>query len=122
MSHARRRLGDRGEHLAESYLVDHGYEPVARNYSCAAGEVDLVCRAGDVLVFVEVKTRRGIAFGIPEEAVTPAKIAHIAAAAQHYLAEHELDSLPWRIDVVAVQLDRAGRIDEIRLIAGVGDW
>jgi putative endonuclease len=120
--HARRRLGDRGEQIAIALLAERGYTLIARNYSCPAGEVDLVCRDGDTLAFIEVKTRRGTAFGTPEEAVTPAKLVHIAAAAGHYLAEHDLEGKPWRIDVVAIQLDMAGRVQSMQVIPDAADW
>ena len=122
MPHARRRLCDRGEQLAEAFLARRGYVMVARNYRCAGGEVDLICRDGDVLAFVEVKTRRGSAFGAPEEAVTAGKIVHIAAAAEHYLAEFDLASAAWRIDVVAIQLDSMGGLIDVRLVCNAADW
>ncbi len=122
MRHARRRLGDRGENLALRFLVEQGYSVLATNYTCRAGEVDLVCRDGDTLAFVEVKTRRGNLFGAPEEAVTPTKIAHVAAAAAHYMVEHAVEDCAWRIDVVAIVLGSAGRVEEIRLVRGAGEW
>ncbi|HEY8282996.1 MAG TPA: YraN family protein [Chloroflexota bacterium] len=117
MPHARRKLGDTGEELAARYLVARGYVVLSRNYRCAAGEIDLVCRDGETLVFVEVKTRRGAAFGIPEEAVTARKLARLAAAGQHYLQQQSTEA-DWRIDVVAVELDSSGKLLDIRLIAG----
>ncbi len=122
MPHARRRLGNRGESLALRFLVEHGYVVLATNYACSAGEVDLVCRDGDTLAFVEVKTRRGDLFGAPEEAVTAAKIAHLASTAADYMAKHGEEGSPWRIDVVAIALGSAGAVDEIRLIRGAGEW
>ncbi|MGH2347211.1 MAG: YraN family protein [Chloroflexota bacterium] len=117
MPHARRRLGDVGEELAARFLAERGYVTLTRNYRCAAGEIDLVCRDGETLAFVEVKTRRGSTFGMPEEAVTARKLARLEAAGQDYLQRLNcLDS--WRIDVVAVELDAHGKLLEIRLIAG----
>ncbi|MDB5077744.1 MAG: YraN family protein [Chloroflexi bacterium] len=122
MPHARRRLGDRGEQLAVTFLRERGYTVLEQNYRCPDGEVDLVCRDGNELAFIEVKTRRGTMFGVPEEAVTPAKLAHVVAAAGHYLSEHDLESQAWRVDVVAIQLDTAGRLQEVRLIPNAADW
>lgn len=122
MPHARRRLGDRGELIAERFLLARGYTILARNYRCAEGEVDLVCRDAESITFVEVKTRRGTAFGAPEEAVTPAKLAHIAQAGQRYLFGLGTPDLPWRIDVVAIALDDAGHLLDVRLIANAADW
>lgn len=96
-------IGSWGERLAEQYLLARGYEILARNARTPYGELDLVARTGEVIVFVEVKTRTNAAFGLPEEAVTLQKRAHILDAAQHYLQtnfEHEQD---WRVDVIAIQ-------------------
>jgi putative endonuclease len=120
--HARQSLGDRGELIAERFLAARGYAVLARKYRCPHGEIDLVCRDGEMVAFVEVKTRRGASFGAPEEAVTPAKLAHIAAAGQHYLELQGGDDQPWRIDVVAIELDRAGRVRDVRLIDHAGTW
>jgi putative endonuclease len=108
MADARKQLGEWGERLAAGYLQRAGYEIIATNWRCQAGEIDLVARSGDTLIFVEVKTRRGDQWGAPEEAVTAHKSRKLRLLAQHYLLESEQDG-PYRIDVVAVELDRAGR-------------
>ncbi len=95
-------IGRWGEDIAARYLARHGYEILDRNYRTPAGELDIVAREGDAIVFVEVKTRRSSAFGPPQAAVTPTKAAHIIAAAQHYLLDTARESGDWRIDVVAV--------------------
>ncbi|HEX7123794.1 MAG TPA: YraN family protein, partial [Gemmatimonadaceae bacterium] len=69
----RRRIGDRGERIAEGYLTERGFEILERNWRGERGELDLVAMDGGVLVMVEVKTRRGAAMGAAEEAVGPAK-------------------------------------------------
>ncbi len=120
MPHARRLLGDRGELLAERFLVQHGYQVLAHNYRCPYGEIDLICRDGSILSFVEVKTRRGTRFGEPEEAITPAKLAHLARCAEYYLGEQNGGEESWRIDVVAIALYTTGKHLETRLITGVG--
>lgn len=120
MPHARQSLGNRGEALAELYLTQRGYQVLVRNYRCPYGEIDMICRDGSYLVFVEVKTRRGSAFGAPEEAVTASKLAHIVNAAGHYLVSLNTPEEQWRIDVVAICLDAGGRLLDTRLIAGVG--
>ncbi len=101
-------MGRRGEALAEAYLHQHGYEVLERNYRCPAGEIDLVARQGEGLVFVEVKTRRSRRFGLPEEALTPRKRAHLLAAAQTYLQQQDLSAAAWRVDVIAIELSPAG--------------
>ena len=82
-----RETGVLGESLALRYLLDEGYELVERNYRTRHGEIDLILRSSaDTLVFVEVKTRRGTAFGDPLEAVTPSKQARVRLMAEAYLA------------------------------------
>jgi putative endonuclease len=104
--------GRAGEAAAESHLRTLGYRILARNFRTRAGELDIVALDGDTLVFVEVKARRGsvLKFGQPEESLTKTKQQRLVAAAQSYLEEHDLTGADWRIDFVAVELDRAGRV------------
>jgi putative endonuclease len=110
MRDPRRGLGQRGEELAVAELARRGYTIRQRNWRCAAGEVDLVAEHDDWLVFVEVRARRGRALGAPEASITPAKRARMIQVAQSYLAELELGEVDWRIDVVAVELTRGGKL------------
>ncbi len=88
--------------MAARYLEAHGYHILTRNFRTRYGEVDLVARHADSIVFVEVRTRRSRAFGTPEESVTPRKMQRLEAVAQQYLQDHHLEHLPWRIDLVSV--------------------
>jgi putative endonuclease len=73
-----------------------------------------VARQGDTLVFVEVRTRRGTTRGTPEESITPAKQARLVTLAHTYLSDHALgEAQPWRIDVIAVEVDSGGRISRL---------
>jgi putative endonuclease len=119
---ARRRLGSGGERLAGSWLEARGYRILGYNWRCAYGELDVIATReadGDggpegELVFVEVKTRRGTASGLPEEAITARKRAHLIAAAQTYLEAAGTPERAFRIDVIAVQLAPNGKLLEIR--------
>jgi putative endonuclease len=111
---ARAALGGAGERLAAGWLEARGYRVVARNWRCAYGELDLIAEEADELVFVEVKTRRGVAHGAPEEAITARKRVHLIDAAQWYLVEHQREAQAWRIDVIAIQLDGRGRLTDVR--------
>ena len=91
-----------GEELALRYLTRRGYELVDRNYRTRYGELDLILRHKEVLVFVEVKLRRGVGFGDPLEAVTPRKQAAIRALAERYLSEMDPDFEDVRFDVVGI--------------------
>lgn len=114
-SRFRQTIGRWGEDVAARYLDAQGYCIVSRNHRTPAGELDIIARDGACLVFVEVKTRRTSSFGPPQEAVTPAKAAHIIAAAQHYLLANDQIDGNWRIDVVAV-LGGPDSVPEITLI------
>lgn len=106
----RKKLGDWGEKVAAIQLEADGYQIVARNWRCAQGEIDLIAQAKeDLLIFVEVKTRRGRSMGAPEEALTNHKSRKLIQLAEIYLGEHELD-VDWRIDLVAVELDKSGKL------------
>ncbi|MGD2105513.1 MAG: YraN family protein [Anaerolineae bacterium] len=112
MSRTRVSLGQRGEQLAADQLVGRGYEIVCLNWYCQIGEVDIVTCREESWTFFEVRTRRGRAFGTPEESVTPAKMERMAEVAQLYLSEHGINvhEVDWRLGVVAVEMDEAGRL------------
>lgn len=95
-------LGRMGEALAAAYLERRGWRTLARNVRFREGEIDLIAARDGVLAFVEVKTRRSVAYGTPGEAVTPAKAARIRRLAQRYLAEERPGASTVRFDVVEV--------------------
>jgi putative endonuclease len=105
----RRGLGRYGENLAAQHLAAAGYAILARNWRTAGGEIDLVVQDGETLVVVEVRTRRGRALGTPEESITPAKRSRLIDLGQAYVQATDWAG-PWRIDVVAVEMDRRGRL------------
>jgi putative endonuclease len=105
----RRGLGRRGEELASHHLLAKGYEIVDRNWRCESGELDLIARDRGCLVLVEVRTRRGREMGSPEESITPAKQARLITLAEAYVQSQDWRG-PWRLDVVAVEMDRRGRL------------
>ena len=118
----RRETGILGEKLAADFLRERGYTVVETNYRCAEGEVDIVACHGDVLVFVEVRTRRSRRFGSPEESVTATKQERLRAVAARYRETHEDLPESWRIDVVAIDLNRGDRPSRIELIeSAVGE-
>ncbi|HEV7193581.1 MAG TPA: YraN family protein [Jatrophihabitantaceae bacterium] len=100
-------VGRFGEQLAGEHLAAAGLTIIDRNWRCRDGEIDLVLLEGDVLVFVEVKTRSSTAFGDPAEAVTPLKAARVRRLAIRWLAAQRAGASPlrWseiRFDVVSV--------------------
>lgn len=101
-------VGKRGEDLAARHLVAGGLVVVSRNWRCSAGEIDIVARDGDVLVFAEVKTRTSTAYGTPAQAITRRKASKLRELALRWLAEHPGGGGNVRFDVVGVLLPRSG--------------
>jgi len=118
MAHQRKLLGDWGEAVAADYLARKGYRILHRQWRCSRGELDLVALRNEVLVFVEVKTRRGRAMGAPEQGVTRAKASKLQELALAYVGEHDLD-LDWQIDMVAVELDPEGNLMRLEHLENV---
>jgi putative endonuclease len=112
----RRNTGILGEKLARDFLEKRGYHVSETNYRCPEGEVDIIARHKDSLVFIEVRTKTSLEFGSPEESITPVKMERLRAVASHYQQTH--DNLPpsWRIDVVAIELDQKNKPLRIELI------
>ena len=110
----RQVLGTAGEQLARRHLEQRGYRFVAANWRRPYGELDLIMRDGNVLVFVEVKTRRGERLVTAEESLTPAQARRLLRGAQFFLAERvELASFFWRIDLVAITLGPTGVVSRL---------
>ena len=107
---ARQRLGAWGERVAALHLESQGYKIVARNWRCPLGEIDLVARAGALWLFVEVRTRRGRALGTPEESMARGKAERVLKLAQQYLYEHGLVDAECLVDLIAVELDKQGKL------------
>ena len=114
MSVNKREQGNKGEEIATQYLEEQGFKIFARNYRFERGEVDIIAEDGGELVFVEVKMRSSLAFGSPEEAVTPQKEEQIRNVAEGYLFEHGIEGKPCRFDIVAIQI--AGEKQQINHI------
>ncbi len=112
----RRDTGILGEKLAKDFLEKRGYHILGTNYRCPEGEIDIVARHEDSLVFIEVRTKRSLEFGSPEESITRTKMERLKAVASHYQQTHNNLPLLWRIDVVAVELDQRWKPSRIELI------
>lgn len=117
--HPKDALGAHGEDLAATHLAEAGLRIIDRNWRCRTGELDIVAREGNTLVFCEVKTRRSVALGDPAEAVTWRKIRTLRRLAQLWLAEHDERAREVRFDVVAVLRPRTGpaQIRHLRNVA-----
>ena len=112
----RRETGMLGEKLACDFLGKNGYNILETNYRCPEGEIDIIARQEDTLVFVEVRTKKSRQFGTPEESITPTKMERLRTVAAHYGQNRSNLPASWRIDVVAIQMDSRGKISRIELI------
>ena len=109
--------GERGENAAARHLRSRGYKILTRRFRGKHGEIDLVARDGDVLAFVEVKTRGSDQFGNPADAVNREKEEHLASCAREYLRLLGNPRIPVRFDIVEVFMDDGARdAREVRLI------
>lgn len=116
-SRARKNFGDSAERVAGLHLEQNGYRILARNVRTRYGEIDIVAEDGDGIAFIEVKARRGNSHGTPEEAITPRKQLKLVQLADAFIAENEtFANHAWRIDVVAIELDRAGKLIRLDVI------
>ena len=112
--------GKTGEGIASGFLTQNGYQILDVNYRCPIGEIDIVARERDELVFVEVKTRKSSALGYPEQAVGFAKQKKMSQLALWYLRDKKIKDAAVRFDVVAILLLPSG--NDIRLIRNAFDF
>ena len=112
----RRNTGILGEKLAKNFLKKRGYRVLETNYRCPEGEIDIIAKHRDSLVFIEVRTKTSLEFGSPEESITSAKMEKLRVVAARYQQTH--DNLPSsrRIDVVAIELDHGGKPLRIEVV------
>ncbi len=108
MPESTRDRGTRGEMLAVRHLRQNGYTILIKNFrdTISRGEIDIIARYGEEIVFVEVKSGCGKQFGPPETWVHPRKQQRIARAAQRFLQDHQLFDSPCRFDVIRIMLDQ----------------
>ncbi len=122
MSARRIDTSKRGEAIARDFLKKRGFRILESNYRCPEGEVDIIVQDKDCLAFTEVRTKTSQHFGSPEESITPTKKRRLIATARHYLQNHADQPPSWRIDFIAIELDKKGKPLRIELIENaVGD-
>lgn len=102
MTYNKRRIGTEKEKLAGAYLVENGYEIIEYNFRCRQGEIDIVAKDGEYLVFCEVKYRSTYKSGTPSEAVDYKKQRTISRCALFYITKKHWESMPCRFDVISV--------------------
>lgn len=122
MQNQRGLLGKKGEKLARQFLRRKGYRIITANFSCRYGEIDLICRDGDVTVFVEVRTKSSCAYGLPQESIMAKKIRHLLTAAQFYITNYvqgQPEEKAFRFDVVSIIWGAFVQIELIKDAFGV---
>jgi putative endonuclease len=108
--------GKLGEKLAGEFLGRNGYDILDTNYRCPEGEIDIIARHQNTLVFIEVRTKTSRLFGTPEESITPLKAARLKTLAARYGQSHTGLPDTWRIDVVAIEMNKNGHASRIEII------
>ncbi len=98
--------GKQGEKVAANYLKKNGYKIVDRNYHCKFGEIDIIALEGDILTFIEIKTRGSREYIPPEFTVTKHKQSKIKRSASHYLGRHNIENRDCRFDIVAITMEK----------------
>jgi len=100
----KKNVGDKGEDIAVDFLLGKNLKIVERNYRYGHGEIDIIAKDNEILVFVEVKTRKNLEFGSPESAITRSKQGQIRKIAEAYLFEKNVRDTDCRIDIIAILL------------------
>lgn len=99
-------LGRIGENIIADYITKLGYKVVERNFACNQGEIDIIAKDKEELVFIEVKTRTDISYGEASEAVTNTKKRHLINSIKYYIYKQKLENQPIRIDVAEVYINK----------------
>lgn len=111
-----KQTGDYGESLACEFLKKLGYKILERNFRIRGGEIDIIAKDHEELVFVEVKTRYTHEFGEAAEALTPSKIKFLIRASQFYLLKHKLENCQYRLDAITVDFTKGEKIEHYKNI------
>lgn len=112
----RHYMGRNGEELARNYITEEGFNIVECNFRCNIGEIDIIARDKNELVFIEVKTRSNNMYGVPADAVTFIKKKHIFKAAEYYIMIHKMEKEYIRFDVIEIYIfeDEKYKINHIK--------
>jgi putative endonuclease len=102
-------FGRYGEQLVIRHLEKGGYQIVASNWRCSLGEIDIIAKKENILVFVEVRSRHAENTELSFESINKRKQTKLTALANEYINTHHLDAMHWRIDVIGVAIPRSGK-------------
>lgn len=101
----KQQTGKMGEELACRHLKKRGYRIIERNYRCRYGEIDIITRKDNCLIFMEVRSKTGTGYGTPAESLTGPKKQRLTASIMNYLGSHDTLNDDWRLDFIAIMLD-----------------
>ncbi len=102
----RHLIGKSGEEIATAYLRENNYQIIERNFECRQGEIDIIAKDKNEIVFIEVKTRTNYLYGLPSEAVDNIKQNHIKKVINYYIYKNKLENAFLRIDVIEVEIKK----------------
>ncbi len=120
MKNKRKKIvGTKAEDMAASYLRDNGYEIILRNYKCKLGEIDMIARDGECLVFVEVRSRSSQKFGTPEQSMSGAKKKRLQKLAQYYMWRELRKEVFCRFDLVGIEFDGHEKLLKLNHLIGI---
>lgn len=112
----KRFVGRYGEDVVTEFLQKSGYTILDKNFRCRLGEIDIIAKEMDTIAFIEVKTRKNLAFGYPSESVTQSKQMRIRRVAQYYILKYGLSNKLFRFDVVEVYINSNNTVEKINVI------
>lgn len=119
ISKSTRKVGNEAENLAESYLGKNGFKVLGRNFTIRGGEIDIIAREEDILVFIEVKARYNHKFGLPIESITPWKLKALQKSALFYIQKINWGDRPYRFDLVSIDYAQNPDDPAIELIKNI---
>ncbi len=105
-----RAKGNKGEKKAVKFLRKKGYQILSTNFQCRLGEIDIIAKENDVIVFVEVKLRENFSFGTANEAISPQKISKLILTAKYWIAQEGVE-VPCRFDVISINNNEIEQIE-----------
>jgi putative endonuclease len=118
---SKKRLGDLGEDISEIFLVKKGYSILKRNYRCRLGEIDLIAKYKNKIIFFEVKTRTNLNFGYPEESVNNLKVLKLKKLAIFFTVSENMDNPDMQFDVISINLWQTRFLDNIKKIKNINE-
>src|SRR4030042_5122961 len=116
-----KQLGDLGEDISEIFLIKMGYSIIKRNYRCRLGEIDLIAKNKNKIIFFEIKTRTNLNFGYPEESVNNLKVLKLKKLAIFFTTSENMHDLDMQFDVISINLWRSYFLDNIKNIKNISE-